>query len=113
MPSSTAASYSLFLKSCPTCELIGPVTVLLSEHLGSRLSVYIQDDMSFLEEIDQRIDDGELSNLPTEHRDRANLIRHDEDEQRIVGWDSSSGRSLPAFPSWARSSSISNRAAAL
>ena len=62
MPSSTATSYSLFIKkSCPTCELIEPVAKLLYELLGSRLTVYIQDDMSFLEGINQRIDDGELA----------------------------------------------------
>ena len=100
MPSSTAASYSLFLKkSCPTCKLIGPVTVLLSEHLGSRLSVYIQDDMSFLEEIDQRIDDGELEQSYRQNIEIVpTLIRHDEDEQRIVGWDKQQWQEFTGIP---------------
>ena len=100
MPSSTAASYSLFLKkSCPTCELIGPVAKLLSEHLGSRLSVYIQDDMSFLEGIAQRIDDGELEQSYRQNIEIVpTLIRHDEDEQRIVGWDKQQWQEFTGIP---------------
>ena len=100
MPSSTAASYSLFLKkSCPTCELIEPVTKLLSELLGDRLSVYIQDDMSFLEEIDQRIDDGELEQSYRQNIEIVpTLIRHDEDEQRIVGWDKQQWQEFTGIP---------------
>ena len=100
MPSSTAASFSLFLKkSCPTCELIRPVTKLLSEHLGDRLSVYIQDDMSFLEEIDQRIDDGELEQSYRQNIEIVpTLIRHDEDEQRIVGWDRQQWQEFTGIP---------------
>jgi len=100
MPSSTAASYSLFLKkSCPTCELIGPVAKLLSEHLGSRLSAYIQDDMSFLEGIAQRIDDGELEQSYRQNIEIVpTLIRHDEDEQRIVGWDKQQWQEFTGIP---------------
>ena len=100
MPSSTAASYSLFLKnSCPTCELIGPVAKLLSEHLGGRLSVYIQDDMSFLEGIAQRIDDGELEQSYRQNIEIVpTLIRHDEDEQRIVGWDKQQWQEFTGIP---------------
>ena len=100
MPSSTAASFSLFLKkSCPTCELIRPVTKLLSEHLGDRLSIYIQDDMSFLEEIDQRIDDGELEQSYRQNIEIVpTLIRHDEDEQRIVGWDKQQWQEFTGIP---------------
>ena len=89
MPSSPVTSYSLFVKkSCPTCELIEPVAKKLSELLGNRLLIYVQDDMSFLKEIEQRYNDIELEQsyrqkveiVPT-------LIRHGEEAQRIVGWD--------------------------
>ena len=100
MPSPTAANYSLFLKkSCPTCELIEPVAKLLSEHLGSRLFVYIQDDMSFLEGIAQRIDDGELEQSYRQNIEIVpTLIRHDEDEQRIVGWDKQQWQEFTGIP---------------
>ena len=100
MHSSTAASYSLFLKkSCPTCGLIEPVAKLLSEHLGSRLSVYIQDDMSFLEGVAQRIDDGELEQSYRQNIEIVpTLIRHDEDEQRIVGWDKQQWQEFTGIP---------------
>ena len=89
MHSPHVTGYSLFVKkSCPTCELIEPVVKTLSGLLGDRLSIYIQDDMSFLSEIDHRFDDSELEQsyrqkveiVPT-------LIRQDEDGQRVVGWD--------------------------
>ncbi|MAJ55059.1 MAG: thiol reductase thioredoxin [Gammaproteobacteria bacterium TMED107] len=100
MPSSTATSYSLFVKkSCPTCELIEPVAKLLYELLGSRLTVYIQDDMSFLEEINQRIDDGELEQSYRQNIEIVpTLIRHDEDEQRIVGWEKQQWQEFTGIP---------------
>ena len=89
MPSSPVSSFSLFVKkSCPTCELIEPVVKKLSELLGNRLSIYVQDDMSFLKEIEQRCND---IGLEQSYRQKVEivptLIRHDEKEQRIVGWD--------------------------
>ena len=89
MPSSPVISYSLFVKkSCPTCELIEPVVKKLSELLGNRLSIYVQDDMSFLKEIEQRCND---IGLEQSYRQKVEivptLIRHGEEAQRIVGWD--------------------------
>ena len=55
--------------------------------------------MSFLEEIDQRIDDGELEQSYRQNIEIVpTLIRHDEDEQRIVGWDKQQWQEFTGIP---------------
>ena len=55
--------------------------------------------MSFLEGIAQRIDDGELEQSYRQNIEIVpTLIRHDEDEQRIVGWDKQQWQEFTGIP---------------
>lgn len=91
MNSATDSQYALVLKKdCATCRLIEPVARELAKRLENSLQIYVQDDPSFPDSIDSKIDDTELEFsfhnaievVPT-------LIRfHDgEENERVFGWD--------------------------
>jgi hypothetical protein len=88
-------SYTLVVKKdCPTCALLEPVFGELMSLLNGKLSVYVQDDISFPACIESPIDDTQLEFsyqnaieiVPT-------LIKHSPAEEnsteqsRIYGWD--------------------------
>ena len=89
MDSINNSTYSLIVKkSCPTCELIEPVVRELADTYGASLQVYVQDDAEYLTELPQQADDTALAFSYQQNIEIVpTLIRHDEDEQRIVGWD--------------------------
>ena len=87
-------NYSLVVKKdCPTCALIEPVIKQLSDTFSDSLTIYVQDDPSFPENVADKIDD---SSLEFSYKQKIEivptLIRSGDglDEQaRIFGWDKS------------------------
>ena len=82
--------YHLVVKrDCPTCTLIEPVIRAFAETQHDGLSIYVQDDPSYLCDLDQTHDDSALEKsflldvetVPT-------LIRYESgvEMERVVGW---------------------------
>lgn len=84
--------YALVVKQdCPTCALIEPVMHALAAQFPKTLSVYVQDDPSFPQSIETRIDD---TSLAFSYRNKIEivptLLRLNADgteTARIYGWD--------------------------
>ncbi len=81
-------------KDCPTCALIEPVIRALAENEAVRLKVFVQDDPSFPENIDNVIDDSSLEySYQREIEVVPTLIRLADgndvqsEESRIIGWE--------------------------
>lgn len=77
-------------KACPTCALIEPVVKQLAERWGEKLTIYIQDDPSFLSEL-LPVDD---SSLEFSYRNAIEIVptlvsfdSNDVAAERICGWD--------------------------
>jgi len=82
--------YHLVVKrDCPTCALIEPVVRALAGSEKSRLSIYVQDDPSYLADLEQARDDTaleqsfhlDIETVPT-------LIRYEggQEAARAIGW---------------------------
>ena len=85
-------NYSLVVKKdCPTCALIEPVIKQLSDTFSDSLTIYVQDDPSFPENVADKIDDSSLEFSYKQNIEIVpTLIRSSDglDEQaRIFGWD--------------------------
>ncbi len=97
-------------KACPTCLLIEPAIRELSALWGDRLSIYVQDDTSFLADLGSVVDD---TSLEFSFRNALEIVpsllrlQNDTETARVVGWDRQEWRAfcqledlgcdLPAF----------------
>lgn len=108
MSSESSSSYALVLKkSCPTCALITPAVEQLSRILGESLSIYIQDDPSYL---DSLLETGSLTSKIVDDRSLEfsftrsievvpSLIRSNQgaEVERVIGWDRKQWRSITHY----------------
>ncbi|GAB1264972.1 thioredoxin family protein [Aurantivibrio infirmus] len=76
-------------KDCPTCQLILPVIESLQSRFNSHLTLYIQDDPSFLPESPLVVDDSDLAfSYKNNIEVVPTLIRYENDKEidRVFGW---------------------------
>jgi len=77
-------------KDCPTCEMIEPVLVELTASYPGKVSIYVQDDPSFPESIENKIDD---TFLEFSYRNNIEIVptlictTESKESARTYGWD--------------------------
>ena len=77
-------------KDCPTCEMIEPVLVELTASYPGKVSIYVQDDPSFPESIENKIDD---TSLEFSYRNNIEIVptlicsTESKESARTYGWD--------------------------
>ena len=97
-------------KDCPTCEMIEPVLAELTATYPGKVTIYVQDDPSFPESIENKIDD---TSLEFSYRNNIEIVptlicsTESKESARTYGWDktewqrltnlSSLGESLDSF----------------
>ena len=84
-------------KDCPTCEMIEPVLVELTASYPGKVSIYVQDDPSFPESIENKIDD---TSLEFSYRNNIEIVptlicsTESKESARTYGWDKAEWRRL-------------------
>jgi thiol-disulfide isomerase/thioredoxin len=84
-------------KDCPTCEMIEPVLVELTASYPGKVSIYVQDDPSFPESIENKIDD---TSLEFSYRNNIEIVptlicsTESKESARTYGWDKTEWRRL-------------------
>ena len=84
-------------KDCPTCEMIEPVLVELTASYPGKVSIYVQDDPSFPESIENKIDD---TFLEFSYRNNIEIVptlictTESKESARTYGWDKAEWRRL-------------------
>ena len=77
-------------KDCPTCEMIEPVLAELTATYPSKVTIYVQDDPSFPESIENKIDD---TSLEFSYRNNIEIVptlicsTESKESARTYGWD--------------------------
>ena len=84
-------------KDCPTCEMIEPVLAELTTTYPGKVTIYIQDDPSFPESIESKIDD---TSLEFSYRNNIEIVptlicsSESKESARTYGWDKAEWRRL-------------------
>ena len=84
-------------KDCPTCEMIEPVLAELTATYPSKVTIYVQDDPSFPESIENTIDD---TSLEFSYRNNIEIVptlicsSESKESARTYGWDKAEWRRL-------------------
>ena len=84
-------------KDCPTCEMIEPVLAELTTTYPGKVTIYIQDDPSFPESIENKIDD---TSLEFSYRNNIEIVptlicsSESKESARTYGWDKAEWRRL-------------------
>ena len=77
-------------KDCPTCEMIEPVLAELTATYPGKVTIYVQDDPSFPESIENKIDD---TSLEFSYRNNIEIVptlicsTESKESARTYGWD--------------------------
>ena len=77
-------------KDCPTCEMIEPVLAELTTTYPGKVTIYVQDDPSFPESIENKIDD---TSLEFSYRNNIEIVptlicsSESKESARTYGWD--------------------------
>jgi len=89
-------------KECPTCELVVPVLKRLIDEYEDNVSIYVQDDLSFPESIENKLDD---TSLEFSYRNNIEIVptlicsNDDKEIARTVGWDKAEWEKLTGLSS--------------
>ena len=89
-------------RDCPTCELIEPALKQLTDQYQNDLVIYVQDDPSFPESIEQKMDDTSLEFSYTHNIEIVPTLicfNDDEEVERTFGWDKSEWQRLTGINS--------------
>ena len=89
-------------RDCPTCELIEPALKQLTNQYQNELVIYVQDDPSFPESIEQKMDDTSLEFSYTHNIEIVPTLicfNDDEEVERTFGWDKSEWQRLTGINS--------------
>ena len=84
-------------KDCPTCEMIEPVLAELTATYPGKVTIYVQDDPSFPESIENKIDD---TSLEFSYRNNIEIVptlicsSESKESARTYGWDKAEWRRL-------------------
>ena len=84
-------------KDCPTCEMIEPVLAELTATYPGKVTIYVQDDPSFPESIENKIDD---TSLEFSYRNNIEIVptlicsTESKESARTYGWDKAEWRRL-------------------
>ena len=84
-------------KDCPTCEMIEPVLAELTATYPGKVTIYVQDDPSFPQSIDNKIDD---TSLEFSYRNNIEIVptlicsSESKESDRTYGWDKAEWRRL-------------------
>ena len=84
-------------KDCPTCEMIEPVLAELTATYPGKVTIYVQDDPSFPESIENKIDD---TSLEFSYRNNIEIVptlicsSESKESDRTYGWDKAEWRRL-------------------
>ena len=84
-------------KDCPTCEMIEPVLAELTTTYPGKVTIYVQDDPSFPESIENKIDD---TSLEFSYRNNIEIVptlicsSESKESARTYGWDKAEWRRL-------------------
>ena len=84
-------------KDCPTCEMIEPVLAELTTTYPGKVTIYVQDDPSFPESIENKIDD---TSLEFSYRNNIEIVptlicsSESKESDRTYGWDKAEWRRL-------------------
>ena len=98
--------FTLFVKrACPTCALIEPVVLQLQQQYPGQVQVFVQDDPTFPDTAEQRIDDTSLaSSFQNQIEVVPTLIKHNTtgtELSRTYGWDQKAWIELTEIAIWA------------
>ena len=84
-------------KDCPTCEMIEPVLAELIATYPGKVTIYVQDDPSFPDSIENKIDD---TSLEFSYRNNIEIVptlicsSESKESARTYGWDKAEWRRL-------------------